>query len=112
MWIELSEFDDEIMYRGDRIRVAVKPNHGEDEHVDFMIFHAFCNSTDGYSLLRISGYKAGNLAVTLPSDSKPEKSHGILTKWLRKNWRKWMPVDGKPKKIWVNISKPKARVTS
>jgi hypothetical protein len=112
MWIELSEFDEEVMYRGARIRVAVTPNHGEDKHVDFMIFHDFYGPSDGFSLLRISGYKAGHLAATLPSESTPEKAHGILVKWLRKNWKKWMPVDGKPERIWINISKPRVRLRS
>jgi hypothetical protein len=105
MWKSLSASKEDVLYRGNRIRIEVLPNHGEDQCVDFMIFHAQCNASDGFSLLRVSGYKSGHVGVTLPEESRPDGINGISVKWLTKHWKKWMPVDGKATNIWVG-SKP------
>jgi Immunity protein 45 len=102
MWKLLTQCQDEILYRGSRLRVKNVPNAGEDDLVEFMIFLG--HEPGGMSLLRLSGYKSGHFALTFPIESSPPRETGLSTVWLKKNWRNWMPVDGKPHSIWVNIT--------
>jgi hypothetical protein len=108
MWKLLSEIEDEVIYRGSRIRVEILPNNGEDHCVDFMVFHTLCNPSDGFSLLRVSGYKAGHLGVTLPEESRLDGVNGISVKWFKRNWKKWAPIDGKAENIWIGPVPPSA----
>ena len=102
MWKQISEYEREILYRGTRLRVEVVPaNKSEDTLIDFIIFDALHQPSDGSALLRISGYHAGSLYQILPSASKITGHRGVSLKWLRKHWKKWIPVNGKPKNIWI-----------
>jgi hypothetical protein len=109
MWKPLSKCKDNSLFRGDRLRVQVKPKDGEDEVIDFMIFHALGSSFDGFSLIRISGYKAGHFVVTFPEESKPPDASGLSVEWLKQNAKKWLPVDGKVLSVWVGNAPPRVR---
>ena len=75
----------EDLSRGTIIRC--KGNYPYEEYVDFMVVE----QQEYYSLLVISGYKAGLTFVQLPLESIPKHNEGfaIDIEWLKKNWSKW-----------------------
>ncbi|MCL1992125.1 MAG: Imm45 family immunity protein [Spirochaetes bacterium] len=73
-----------------------------EEVVDFLI----CETPEpdfGYTLMVISGYKAGLKLVTLPKDSLPNENSGyaINVNWLKNNWHKWGYNDCLLEDVWI-----------
>ncbi|MEC5145422.1 Imm45 family immunity protein [Chitinophaga sp. 212800010-3] len=68
-----------------------KGKYPYEDYVDFMVIESSDEGKLVYSLLVVSGYKAGLTFVMLPQESIPERNEGyaINTAWLCANWNKW-----------------------
>ncbi|WP_207510982.1 Imm45 family immunity protein [Longitalea luteola] len=79
----------EDLVRGSILRC--KGKYPYEDYVDFMVIE----QQEHYSLLVISGYKAGLTYVQLPEESVPKNNEGyaISIEWLKLNWNKWGYID-------------------
>jgi Immunity protein 45 len=109
MWKSISVLSNGMLYQGDRLRIQVAPkNITEDQFIDYMLFNDF-SGAKGLSLIRLTGFSAGHVSVTLPADSTLKGHNGTSVDWIKSNWKKWIPVEGKPLCLWVNEKLPRAR---
>ena len=112
-WESLLSVEDATVFRGALFRFPAKWPF--EDVVDFMLFDT-PSSDSGYGFLAASGYHGGRIEVLLPEEARyktenPEGSdHAIDTKWLQRNWRKWI-YDVSPRKVKVCIGgRPKPRM--
>jgi hypothetical protein len=109
MWKPISSLTDGVLYRGDRLRVELqKENDAEDQYVDFMFFNDL-SGAKGLSLIRLTGYCAGNISTTFPPESVPEGHNGTSISWLKSNWKLWVSGSGRPLRLWVDSNLPRVR---
>lgn len=93
IWENLHGLSHQCLFRGVLFRFPAKRPF--EEVVDFMIFDPPW-SDSGYGMLASTGYYAGMIEILLPaeasfkSDDPDVRVKAISTKWLQKNWRKWV----------------------
>lgn len=78
---------DEPLQRGSILRC--KGKYPYENYVDFMIIEQINPEKRRYSLLVISGYKAGLNYVTFPDACLAESKFSVCSKWLKENWANW-----------------------
>jgi hypothetical protein len=93
--IEASESMPLALYPKDLVRGLIlrcKAKYPYEEMVDFMV----CESYDadfGYSLMVVSGYKAGLKFAVLPKESLSPSGFAVSIDWLKENWHEWGYAD-------------------
>ncbi|MBB6487815.1 Imm45 family immunity protein [Rhizobium lusitanum] len=91
-WEHLSEFEGEFISPGAILRCSGKWPY--EDYVDFMAVDLIDQLKRGFGLIVASGFKAGRLLATFPSESRGlEMAHGLKAKWLIENWAEWAYPD-------------------
>jgi hypothetical protein len=82
--------------------IRCKGKYPYEEVVDFMICETY-DSNFGYSLIVVSGYKAGLKFVVFPKESLPHENLGYAVdiEWLKKNWCVWGYGDCLLEDVWL-----------
>lgn len=89
VWRKFSTVRTKLVGHGIVFRCLMKLAKEREEWVDLMLIED-CYSPSAYSIVVLSGSKAGSLLVRLPVEAKASGSYssGIAIKWLRNNWKK------------------------
>lgn len=103
-WSSLLELNGENLCRGTVFRFpAVDPF---ESVVDFMLFRDF-NSDSGFSLVCVTGRKAGHHEGCLPEEALAKgKVSAISKSWLVKNWTKWVYPETQASEVRVALAYP------
>lgn len=84
------------------IIIRCKSRYPYEDVVDFLVCESY-DSSVGYTLMVISGYKAGLKLVILPQESAPTSNPGFVIsgQWLKNNWYKWGYTDCPVEDVWI-----------
>ena len=88
-WTPLTDLPDQILWRGDLVRLPHHPLIGRDAPpVDLLVYELW-----GYEqilgLMIMRGYKAGMPFFYAPKESQGEGRLSLETAWLHANWSTW-----------------------
>jgi len=102
IWEKLVEHDQEILSGGMLLKFRADLPF-ESEVVMMICYNAGQSSEEPFSLITISGHKAGiNPYVVFPAECNiPGSSIGLSKKWLEKNWSIWVWPQGTADEVWL-----------
>ena len=101
-WERLIEHDQEILSGGMLLKFRAELPF-EGEVVMMICYNAGQSSEEPFSLITISGHKAGiNPYVVFPAECNvSDSSIGLRKKWLVENWNKWVWPEGSVNEVWL-----------
>lgn len=103
--IKLLDFDKNLE-RGSILRCKGKTPY--ETYVDFMVIESYHEELLRYSLLVLSGYKAGLTYTVLPQESIPNENEGyaVNVEWLKENWNEWGYFDCPLNDVYIVFREP------